>query len=437
MALSLRFQNSGTQPGTQHSIQMSGGVLTIGRGEDNDLSLPDPDKMLSKRHCVLEAREDAYFLIDVSTNGTFQNYCKERVGDAPSPLSDGDVIQLGDYELVVEIAQASHEAALLPPAEDLAPAAAHAPTTDQSAPVLDALCDEGDDFLDALLAGGAEPVGAPIDYARREEDDLSPAFAGGPANAASASDHSPAAHDHFASPLHSHALIPEDWDDLGTGSNQSRPEEKAVVPAPVASASTPEPSQHLAVDAFLTAAGAGHLTISETEQVETMARLGRAFAAMTAGIREILLARASFKSELRVERTMISVGGNNPLKFSISPEQAVEAMIQPTVPGYQDAETAMSEALDDIKAHEVAMMAGLEAALKDVLARLDPALISDSADNGSSIGSLVKGHNARRWDAFERMHAQITKETEDSFQSDFGQAFTRSYQAQLERLKSQ
>ena len=36
----------------------------------------------------------------------------------------------------------------------------------------------------------------------------------------------------------------------------------------------------------------------------------------------------------------VNVGGNNPLKFSITPEQAIEAMIKPTVRGYLPAETA-------------------------------------------------------------------------------------------------
>ncbi|MEM7742243.1 MAG: type VI secretion system-associated FHA domain protein TagH [Pseudomonadota bacterium] len=417
---------------------MSVGVLTIGRGLDNDLSLPDPDRMLSKRHCVLEARDDALFLVDVSTNGTYLNYCNERVGEAPTPLSDGDVIQLGDYELVVEIAQPCIEASLLPPLDEIAPAAAHAPAAVQSATALDDLCDDGDDFLDALLGGSpGRDVSVASVLGSGGSGDLVSAIVTTPAPGPSLPDHSPAAHDHFAGHAQTRPLIPEDWDDLDGKCNQADPSHTTQGTEPSPPSTVPTPALRDALAAFLNAAGVGHLIVPEVEQTETMARLGRVFASMTAGIREILLARASFKSELRVERTMVSVGGNNPLKFSINPEQAVEAMIRPTVPGYQDAETAMSEALNDIKAHEVAMMVGLEAALKDVLARLDPARISECADSGSSIGGLEKGSKARRWDQFERAHARITKETESNFESDFGQAFTRSYQAQLERLKSQ
>ena len=77
-----------------------------------------------------------------------------------------------------------------------------------------------------------------------------------------------------------------------------------------------------ALRAFLNGAGAAHLAIPEAEMTETMARLGRVFAAMTSGMREILMTRAAIKSEMRMDRTMINNGGNNPLKFSISPVKA-------------------------------------------------------------------------------------------------------------------
>ena len=146
------------------------------------------------------------------------------------------------------------------------------------------------------------------------------------------------------------------------------------------------------------------------------------------------MTRASIKSELRMNRTMINMGGNNPLKFSISAEQAIEAMIRPSVPGYLDPEAAATEALNDIKAHEVAMMSGMEAALKDLLARLGPEQLSARIEAASTLGSLLSGKKARYWEAYEKMYAQIAKETEDDFQSAFGREFARAYEEQLKKL---
>lgn len=165
-----------------------------------------------------------------------------------------------------------------------------------------------------------------------------------------------------------------------------------------------------------------------------MGRLGGVFAAMVTGMREILMTRASIKSEMRMDRTMIGSGGNNPLKFSISPEQAIEAMIRPTVRGYLDADAATAEALNDIRAHEVAMMSGMQAALKDLLRRLGPDQLSTRIESGTSLGNLLGNKKARYWEAYEKMYAQIAKETEDDFQSAFGREFAKAYQAQLQKL---
>ena len=121
MSLVLQIMNSGTLPNGRSTIPMSNGVLTVGRGDENDLPLPDPDRQLSKRHCVLEERNGDYVIIDVSTNGTFLNYGAERLGNIPTPLNHGDVIQVGSFELVVQIDTGVPDPRLvqpLPPAGD-------------------------------------------------------------------------------------------------------------------------------------------------------------------------------------------------------------------------------------------------------------------------------------------------------------------------------
>ena len=418
MALVLKFQNSGSLPGGQQPVAMTGGALTIGRGENNDLCLPDPERTLSKRHCVLEDRGGEHVLIDLSTNGTFLNYAPDRLSEIPTPLNHGDVIQLGSYELVVEIASDSMDPEPLPPAPLVAPIAAIYPQGGPSAAAtaLDDIEDTDDDFLDVLMGGVAEAAAPSV------------------RQPATLPDHSPATQDHFAVQNGGAALIPDDWDDL---LDSAAPETEPPATAASKSALTNPPSVDAleATRAFLAAAGAGHLNIPDSELADTMARLGRVFSAMVSGMRDILLTRAELKSEMRVDRTMINPAGNNPLKFSISPEQAVEAMIHPTVPGYQDADTATEEALRDIKAHEVAVMAGMEAALKDLLMRLGPDQLASRIETGSSLGGILQGKKARYWEAYEQMYAEIARETEDNFQSTFGREFACAYQEQLERLK--
>jgi len=222
------------------------------------------------------------------------------------------------------------------------------------------------------------------------------------------------------------------------------PAAAAVVTQPngdlVAEQASPPPDgnstdQMAALDAFLGGLGAEDLEIKPEDQLNTMARMGRVMRTLVTGLREILMTRASIKSEFRIEQTMISAGGNNPLKFSITPEQAMEAMVLPATRGYLSPETAAEQALNDIKAHEVAMMTGMEAALKGVLARLDPKVLETQIQTDGGITGLLKGKKARYWDVYERLYSEISDQAENDFHELFSREFSRAYKQQLDRLK--
>ena len=58
-----------------------------------------------------------------------------------------------------------------------------------------------------------------------------------------------------------------------------------------------------------------------------MLSLGKAFRNMVAGLRAVMMGRASIKSEFRIEQTMIQARGNNPLKFSAGDDDALAALL--------------------------------------------------------------------------------------------------------------
>ena len=60
--------------------RVPGGDFVIGRGADASWVLPDPDRLLSKHHCVLEFRGGGWQVRDLSTNGTFVNHADAPVG---------------------------------------------------------------------------------------------------------------------------------------------------------------------------------------------------------------------------------------------------------------------------------------------------------------------------------------------------------------------
>ena len=73
--------------------------LTIGRSEDNTITL-DGDEFASGHHARVESGRDGVWIVDLgSTNGTFVN--GERV-EGRRQLYRGDLVQIGETELRFE-----------------------------------------------------------------------------------------------------------------------------------------------------------------------------------------------------------------------------------------------------------------------------------------------------------------------------------------------
>src|SRR4029450_6783677 len=66
---------------------------------------------------------------------------------------------------------------------------------------------------------------------------------------------------------------------------------------------------------FLEGAGLEDMPLSDADLEKTMHVLGQIFREGIGGLRDILMGRTAFKSEFRIERTMIQQRENNPLKF--------------------------------------------------------------------------------------------------------------------------
>jgi type VI secretion system protein len=78
--------------------------VTVGRAPDNDWTLPDPDQLISKKHCAIRLQSGRYTVTDTSTNGVYVNGAPQPVGNGRSePLTDGDHLQIGEYEILVRL----------------------------------------------------------------------------------------------------------------------------------------------------------------------------------------------------------------------------------------------------------------------------------------------------------------------------------------------
>jgi type VI secretion system protein ImpI/type VI secretion system protein len=363
------------------------GGFSIGRGVENDWVLPDPNRHLSKRHCTLSYEGGAWRIADTSTNGTFLNLDEAPVGPAATrPLHDGDRLRLGMYELAVHIA-------------------ADQPT----APLMD-IEDEpeaGDDHTRVFRRA----VDPPPRVADPDESDTG-AFAVAPVGAA-------------PPPME----IPEDWNSDPFDEPVPEPPRRD---APPRVAPDEGPGVHAGPDlmaAFMRGAGMRKAPPEDAEA--TMEALGAAFRAVVSGVRQVLLARASIKSEFRIEQTMIRARGNNPLKFSVGDDDALASMIGLGRRTDMPAAEAVRDALRDMQMHELASMAAMQAAVRSLVAQFDPEKIRAGTEQGG-MSVMPAQRKARAWEAFEALHARITEALADDFDSVFGKAFAIAYERTLQ-----
>ena len=122
---------------------------------------------------------------------------------------------------------------------------------------------------------------------------------------------------------------------------------------------------------------------------------------------------------------------NNPLKFS-PPGEVLRATLVGDRGGFLPLSAAIEEALQDVKAHEVATLIALEQAAKTILARFDPRAIEVQAP--AAKGMFARGANpAARREAYKRAHAALADNLDKTARDLAAEAFGRAYASRSRR----
>jgi type VI secretion system FHA domain protein len=417
--------------------RLDGGQLSIGRDAQScDWVLPDPEKLLSRRHCEVVAVADGWQVRDLSSNGTFLNQSPQPVGrDQAAALGDGDRLRLGNYE--IEVRLSSFAAAPMPASAPAWPAPAPTPAWSSSAPAWSVPAAGGPALSQAAVPGLDTPAGNPF--------------------AAPVADHAPAAGSAFPAPSLRPAAgaaqqVPADWGrSILMPSQGARaapawpPRTQAPAPTKPAAPAGPAPTEQAPAAAWPpepvgaegttrratpppapAAAPVRGPAVAPATVPATGGEAQAMLAVAVSGLRALLVSRGLVKREFRIEATVLGTGYNNPLKFGATDEQALQALLDPRADGRR----ALEEAVADLTLHQVAVLEATQAAARALLERLaPPALEAEDAGGGLFAGSAEK----RLWLAYKKRHAQLLAQLEDDFDSAFGIAFARAYEQAVGR----
>lgn len=439
-------------PGQIPEKSMDNGVIAIGRSQENDWVLPDPERLVSSRHCVIQYKNGRYYITDSSTNGIELVNAGIRLRRGNSePLEDGELIRIGDYEIRARIdfemslpgaqlagvdSSNSFEALMgrqnspaLAPIE--APPAAHF----QGGTSQDTFADLFD-----FLTPPSVPPATVSDHVPVERHDFRPPVPQAPP--------APMAQ---PTPVSPPGAIPEDWDlfadipqsPLRTPDDGMIPgpvmqaEPVAITSVPVAEANAPAThgAEPVLLKAFLRGAGLDQLRI-DTAQVESqMEAIGRSYRLMVEGLIDVLRARSSIKGEFRMQQTMIRPIENNPLKFAPNADEALLLLLRHGNQAFMSPDQAIGDSFDDLRAHQLAVMAGVEAAINALLKRFEPAELEARMGKPGALSNLFGSRQAQNWQQFTELYAQISREAEEDFQVLFGREFSRAYEEHSARLR--
>ena len=443
MALTLRvtsFHSQALGADSTRVFGMQGGA--IGRSLDNDWVLPDPEKFVSSHHAQILCRGGTYVLKDNSTNGTFVNDSPQPVGNGmEQQLFDGSRIQIGDYQISATL-DASAQAGMTGPTG--APA-----TGGWQAPQGPGVTGPGG------ITGPTGPYGAaPV---AGSDDDILGLFDDAPVTNAPSQpgptpDHVSALDQNFIPPTTQPApqtdtnVIPDDWDVTGYKSsddisaemsgtfNQPAPASPLQSPPPAGAPSAPTGSNYQGIVAMLMAAGLDQASAQAAVTPANLAALGQILGITTQGLIDVLTARSAVKSQFRVPMTMMRPVENNALKSSANATEALLYMLVNHNPAYLSAVDSFAEAFGDIKAHQMALMAGMRAAFDSMLQRFDPEELEHRFEKRKSKSVLRLSSSGQFWDMYKDLYDDMTQDADANFQRLFGEEFARAYEEQMQRL---
>ncbi len=400
MTLILKIENFDVlDHGGPTSLTLDRSGAEIGRGKAVTWNLPDPNRHISSCHCAVEFRDGAYWLTDLSTNGTFMQGSPHRIQGAHQ-IADGDRFSIGHYVVVAHLQPSAHAGAGLqqPPAATHAPAGLQVPPYGSASVPPAAVEDDPWDF-----GGPVEPIN-PMPRSGgngRQLDDV-------------AGDFVPQAVP-MPNPGAAASLPPQGF--------QSSP----FIQQPVYDQ---PPQQMPGGDDFLAAfcqgAGLNPADYPGVDMLKLATDLGQVVRQSGTEIMTMLKDRAAVKQFTKGgERTMRSATGNNPMKFLPDTTQALEAMFLKPRDGFMNGPDGFDNALRDIRRHQSAVFAALQPALASLLSGLSPDEIEDSAGSGM-LGGASKG---RFWDSFVERWDTKAEAGDNGMLDAFLTAFAAAYAA--------
>lgn len=367
---------------------------SIGRSEDNHFVLPDPKHHVSRLQAMVISDGDRHRITNLShANPTIMNGT-ELACDVAHKLQVGDEIRIGTYLLRAQVPASTGDVPSTPQMrradhEDIEPRPQLALS---QVPLVQSVTSQ------ASLVQSSLPLPS-----------LPPALAAMARNAVS--------------------TLPRSTQEIPTADNH---------PDMAVDANPADIDHQALLQAFLKGAGIPSITLSSGLTPELMELVGSLLARAIDGTVDLMSMRALIKRELNADVTMVVVRNNNPLKFLPDGSSVLTQMLRKRMPGFMGPLDAMRDAFQDLHAHQLGVIAGMQATVLDVHRQLDPAIVEAEQGAPSYLDTVLpSGRKARLWERYCALHAQTGATVQTDLQTIAGAVFLNAYEHESEKFKDQ
>lgn len=194
-----------------------------------------------------------------------------------------------------------------------------------------------------------------------------------------------------------------------------------------------ETSAQALLDSFKRGAGLMDCRYPEQLTPELMFMLGKMLAESVQGCMDLLGSRAAAKQEVRVSVTLINAEANNPLKFLPTGSSVLAQIFGPHMPGFQNGPEAIADAFQDLRSHELAMMAGTQAAVRGLFDRFDPRFLQAQLQSQGRANAFFKSQrDARLWTMYRSRYEWLKEEIKNQSPTSWGAEFLDAYQDEVQ-----
>lgn len=365
---------------------------TIGRSLQSDWILPDPDKYISGQHAAIDFKGGIYYLIDLSTNGTYINDEYEPIGKGnPRRLFNGDRLRLGDFEIVVSIDQGESIAMPLEQAQTEHPEPLEQSVDEVSLRSGIALLDEdeitgGNDFENALFGGNDASTSPP----------------------------------------------PPTLEVVDNTPQPTKSKRKAK-------STQVEVTSDDLFDTFLDGLGVTRADFHPSvDPAEVMQNAGEVMREFVDGMGRLLVSRANLKTAFSLDQTTVLPRHNNPLKLSENTMDSVMQLLVGREGEYLGPRDAVREVCRDLLFHQDAFLDAMSNAFVEFADRFEPEELKAAFDRSIDKKPLFSFMNASKyWQLYCDLYPVMTERGGARFPHMFAEEFVQSYERQINEFKRQ